>query len=128
VSEFPTSVSLDDLAAPFATQATAFITALRAAGATVSISATLRPANRAFLMHWAWQIVNNAADPQTVPEREGIDIDSAHQDDAGAYSHDKSVAGAQAMLTAYGIKKDLKVSPSLTSRHIEGNAIDTTIR
>lgn len=126
VSEFPTSVSLDDLAAPFATQATAFITALRAAGASVSISATLRPANRAFLMHWAWQIVNNAADPQTVPEREGIDIEWAHPDDAGAYSRVKSVAGANAMVNAYEMK-NLKASPSLTSRHIEGNAIDTTI-
>ncbi len=126
VSEFPTSVSLDDLAAPFATQATAFITALRAAGATVSISATLRPANRAFLMHWAWQIVNNNADPETVPEREGIDIEWAHQDDAGAYSRVKSVAGAKAMVNAYEMQ-NLKTSPSLTSRHIEGNAIDTTI-
>ena len=126
VSEFPTSVSLDDLAAPFATKATAFIAALRAAGATVSISATLRPANRAFLMHWAWQIVNNNADPQTVPEREGIDIEWAHQDDAGAYSRVKSVAGAKAMVNAYGMQ-NLKTSPSLTSRHIEGNAIDTTI-
>lgn len=126
VSEFPTSVSLDDLAEPFATQATAFITALRAAGATVSISATLRPANRAFLMHWAWQIVNNNADPQTVPEREGIDIEWAHQDEAGAYSRVKSVAGAKAMVNAYAIQ-NLKTSPSITSRHIEGNAIDTTI-
>lgn len=126
VSEFPTSVSLDDLAAPFATKATAFIAALRAAGATVSISATLRPANRAFLMHWAWQIVNKAADPQTVPEREGIDIEWAHQDEAGAYSRVKSVAGAKAMVNAYGMQ-NLKISPSITSRHIEGCAIDTTI-
>ena len=126
VREFPTSVSLDDLAAPFAKQTAAFIAALRAAGATVSISATSGPADRAFLMHWAWRIVSKGADPQTVPERAGIDIEWAHTDDAGVYARDKSIAGAKAMVNAYGMQ-NLKIAPALTSRHIQGNAIDMSI-
>ncbi len=127
VLEFPTSVSLDDLAPPFATRAAAFIDALRAAGATVSIAATLRPPHRAYLMHWAWKIVNQDADPQTVPEREEVDIEWAHHDDSGTYSRDKSIAGAKAMVDAYGLQ-NLKIAPALTSRHSQGDAIDMSIR
>lgn len=77
-------------------------------------------------MHWAWKIVNQDVDPQTVPEREGIDIEWAHTDEAGRYSKEKSVAGAKAMVDGYGLQ-NLKVAPALTSRHIQGDAIDMTI-
>lgn len=126
VAEFPTSTSLDDLSAPFSTQAASFIAALSAAGATAVVSATLRPPNRAFLMHWAWKIVNSNTHPRTVPEREGVDIQWDHEDSNGVYSSTQSVAAAQAMVNGYGMKS-LKVVPSLTSRHIEGKAIDMSI-
>lgn len=126
VSEFPTSASLDHLCAPFSVQATSFFRALSAAGASVILSATLRPPQRAFLMHWAWKIVNSNIDPRSVPERDGIDIQWAHADNNNAYSSSQSVAAAQSMVNGYGLK-NLKVAPSLTSRHIEGNAIDMSI-
>ncbi len=78
VSKFPTSTRLDEMNSAFAISVASFLSALNAAGASVAKSATLRPANGAFLMHWAWEIVNADADPLTTPEREGVDIQWGH--------------------------------------------------
>jgi SH3-like domain-containing protein len=56
VAKFPTSTSTTDLVDPFKTNASSFIAALQSAGATVSIGATLRPKQRAYLMHWSFRI------------------------------------------------------------------------
>lgn len=126
VSKFPTSTRLDEMNSAFAISVASFLSALNAAGASVAISATLRPANRAFLMHWAWKIVNADADPLTIPEREGVDIQWGHLNEKGDYCREKSVAAATAMVNGYGMG-NLRVAPALTSRHIEGKAIDMTI-
>lgn len=126
VARFPTSRSTDDLASPFRENCIAFLAALRVANAGVTVSATLRPPNRAYLMHWAWRIVNQEYDPQSVPAREGVDIRWDHIGEDGEYDAVASVAAARAMVNGYGISR-LRVAPSLTSRHIEGNAIDMTI-
>ncbi|MBU8977500.1 hypothetical protein JI752_015220 [Lysobacter sp. MMG2] len=126
MSEFPTSTSTDDLTSPFRENAAAFIAALRRAGAGVTISATLRPRERAFLMHWSWKIVNDNVDPRNVPAHEGVDIEWKHTDDNGEYSERASRAAATAMVNAYGMQ-NLRTAPALNSRHIEGNAIDMTI-
>jgi hypothetical protein len=126
VSKFPTSTRLDEMNSAFATSVASFLSALKAAGASVDISATLRPAKRAFLMHWAWKIVNADADPLTIPECEGVDIQWGHLNEKGDYCREKSVAAATAMVNGYGMR-NLRVAPALTSRHIEGKAIDMTI-
>lgn len=126
VARFPTSRSTDDLVSPFRESCVAFLAALSAANASVTVSATLRPPNRAYLMHWAWRIVNQRYDPRTVPSRDGVDVRWDHADAEGAYDSAASVSAAREMVNGYGISR-LQVAPSLTSRHIEGNAIDMTI-
>lgn len=126
VARFPTSASIDDLAGPFREGAAKFVSALRAAGASVSISATLRPPERAYLMRWSWAIVNTGQDPRTIPALAGVDIRWAHEEADGSYDAERSTAAAQAMVDGYGIE-DLKVAPALNSKHIQGLAIDMTI-
>lgn len=116
-----------DCAPPFGTNLAAFIAALAAAGATVSISATLRPSQRAYLMHWCWSIVNVNADPQAIPSLAGVNIAWAHTNAQGAYDTAASVAAAQAMVNAYGMQ-NLNTAPALnSSKHIAGLAVDMSI-
>jgi len=117
VARFPTSVSVADLAAPFATKVTNFIEAMRAAGAVVQISATFRPKERSYLMHWAWQIGVNNLDPTMVPPMTGVPIRWAHPEMA------QSRFAAQQMVSAYGLVK----IAALNSRHADRRAIDMTI-
>jgi hypothetical protein len=117
VAQFPTSRSTGDLASPFKANAQAFIAAIEAAGGEVDIAATLRPPLRAYLMHWAWMIGHDGADPTTVPAQAGVDIVWDHGDNAA------SVTAAQAMMAGY----QLVHKPSLGSRHIKGKAIDMDI-
>ncbi|TCR60564.1 putative chitinase [Bosea sp. BK604] len=121
VSFFPTSRALDDLAQPFRDRATAFVAALRDAGASVTISATLRPLERAYLMHFAWRIAKQGLDATTIPAMAGVPI---------AWNHPtptKSLAAARAMVAAYGISPGLREPPSLNSRHSDGVAVDMTL-
>ena len=126
VAQFPTSAAVADCAEPFRSNLTAFLAALRAAGATVSIAATRRPAQRAYLMHWCWAIVNAKADPQAIPVMDGVDIAWAHADDQGDYDAAASLAAAQAMVDAYGMQ-NLNTAPALNSNHIAGTAVDMNI-
>ena len=126
VGRFPTSASVADCVAPFRDHVTDFIAALNAAGASVKVSATLRPPQRAHLMHFCWSIVKGLVDPRTVPSRSDVNIAWAHVDAQGAYDRGASLAAAQAMVNAYGMQ-NLKVAPALESRHIDGLAVDMTI-
>lgn len=123
VQQFPTSASTAHLTADFAAAVNRFVTALRDADATVRISATLRPPERAYLMHYAWRIAQTQVDPASVPARTGVDIDWAHRNAAGQMQLGAARSAAAQMVTAYG----LVYQPSLTSRHTEGRAIDMTI-
>ncbi len=89
-------------------------------GAQVTISATKRPEERAYLMHWSWMIAKGHYDASKVSAKAGVNINWWHGDQA------KSEAAAQEMVDGYGIN-NLQVAPSLKSRHIEGNAIDMSI-
>ncbi|WP_202305584.1 peptidoglycan-binding domain-containing protein [Dryocola clanedunensis] len=117
---FPDSDSLLDLKFPFDTAVNNFITALKAAGARVSISATLHPPERAWLMHWAWMIAKGKIDPAQVPAKKGVDIQWVHE------TPEKSRQSAVAMVNAYGMQ-GLPVAPVLHSRYTEGHAIDIDI-
>ncbi|WP_199240413.1 hypothetical protein [Duganella dendranthematis] len=127
VSRFPGSVSLSDLAPPFQDYANAFIDALKAAGAVVSIAATYRPLERAYLMHWSWLIAKAGQDPRKVPSTPGVSIQWDHQDDEGEYSSERSIDAAKAMTKAYGIDT-LAIAPALISRHTARCAVDMSIR
>jgi D-alanyl-D-alanine dipeptidase len=100
-----------------------FIAALKAASATVSIEATLRPKERAFLMHWSYRIGKEGYDPARVPEMTGVDIDWVHRDAKGAKNAPVSKTNAEQMVAKY----DIAYRPALESRHTEGKAIDLSI-
>lgn len=117
VAKFPTSIKTSDLKDPFRKNFEAFERALKAAGVTVTITASFRPKQRAYLMHYAWMIVKGKITPADVPPMSGVDI---------VWNHPKAKQGAQEMVDGYGIG-GLGVAPSLTSRHIEGRAVDAVL-
>jgi hypothetical protein len=121
--EFPDSKSTKDLNKKFGPRVDRFIAALRAAGASVSIGSTYRPAERAYLMHYAWQIAREKLDPRRVPEMEGVEICWLHKGEDGQPDLDASREAAEAMVDAYNIVYE----PSLKSRHTLRKAIDMTI-
>lgn len=114
VSKFPTSRSIDDLAPPFGLKVQRFAHAMEEARMHYTISATLRPKQRAQLMHWAWYIAEENFPPAQVPPIPGVDI---------IWNHPGYKAAAAAMVREYGIAYE----PALASRHIDGLAIDWTI-
>lgn len=123
VSKFPPSKSLDALIEPMRTGATQFVAALRAAGATVMVADTLRPPQRAYLMHYSFLIARQGLDPATVPAMAGVDIQWVHVDAAGAADVAASKAAAEKMVQTYGVV----FLPVLNSRHTEGRAVDMDI-
>jgi hypothetical protein len=118
------SSNVEDLAEPFRSNAKAFIAALRAAGATVNVTATKRSSRRAYLFHWCWSIALGKCKPSDPDVREGVDIQWDHGDEAA------SKRGALEMVNGFGLAVPPKSvnAPSRTSNHIEGTAIDMDIR
>lgn len=129
VPRFPTSTDTADLEMPFRDNVEQFIAALQAAGATVNISATRRPAERAWLMHYSWRIANRGFDPADVPRREGIDICWLHRNRDGVVDRQASIAAARQMAgpNGYAISRRLRFPPDPNSNHIRGEAIDMDI-
>lgn len=104
---YPTSRSVTDLAEPFRGNVVRFLAELASRGCTVHIAATRRPAERAYLMRGAWDVAHGAEPPAP---RADIPITW-------------TLDGARAMVARYG----LAYRPSLTSRHIDGRAVDMSI-
>lgn len=120
VNRFPGSSSTTDLRGGFRDSVDNFIRALRDAKANVTISATFRPPERAYLMHWSWSIAHRTAQAQNIDLMNGVDIEWNHP------TEQATIQAAQAMVTAYGMG-NLSIAPALHSRHTEGNAIDMDI-
>lgn len=116
--QFPTSTSLADLVPPFRSAALAFVQSLRTAGASVSIAATYRPPERAYLMHWSCMIGGGGQDPAAVPSMHGVSIDWTHGGNIAA-----ARAAAREMMQGY----EIKFPAALVSRHTQGLAIDMSI-
>jgi hypothetical protein len=123
VTAFPGSKEPSACRQPFADHLQAFLDALEQAGANVRVSATLRPPERAYLMHWSWKIARNIVDARNVPAMAGVDIAWVHTNSAGQIDLVKSRSAASQMVTAFGIV----AAPALQSRHTEGRAVDMTI-
>lgn len=126
VSRFPGSRDINDCTSPFKESLTSFVAALGGAGAKVRLSATFRPTERAYMMHWAWMIWKGQADPQKIPTQDGVLIKWDHVGEDGQYSKAKSVEAATAMVNAFDID-DLRVAPALESEHTKRLAVDMTI-
>jgi hypothetical protein len=111
VAQYPGSKSVEDLVEPFRRSVRRFLAELGARGCRVKISATRRPAERAWLMHVAWRIAEGEIAAEQAP------------------AHDPPIPilwtleGAREMVAAY----KLVHRPSLTSRHIQGRAIDMSV-
>jgi len=131
---FPTSQSTSDLSPIFRGNVERFLNALNRAGAYVVISATLRPRNRALLMHMSWRVANGLITPQEATQRCAngvvvanqstvIPINWVHNDPEGEYSEAASLQAAREMKNNYRLVHQ----PSLNSIHMEGNAIDMNI-
>jgi len=116
-ARFPNSNKLADLSPAFRSKLTPFLDALRAAGATVNITAGNRDATRAYLMHHCWQISKGAERASAVPPKPGCNIQWDHGNDA------QSKRGAREMRDLFGIV----FKPSLTSNHIGGDAVDMSV-
>ena len=120
VGLFPASTSLDDLSAAFRSSVQDFVDAITAAGGTVNVISTLYSSERAYLMHWAWEIARGNITAEEVDEKHpmaGVSIQWNHGNDQ------VSIAAAQVMNDLYGNR----YPPSLHSDSITGNAIDMTI-
>jgi hypothetical protein len=120
ITRFPGSADVADCRDPFRTSLIRFVAALRAAGAAVTISATFRPVERAYLMHWCWMIVKRDIDPTSVPAMPGVAIIWAHP------TLQASKAAAQQMVNGYGIGA-LGTPPALNSKHTARLAVDMSI-
>ena len=117
VPRFPTGTSTNDLTPMFRRSADDFIAAIQAVGGTVRISASYRPKERAYLMHYAAAIANGSITPERVPAMAGVAIEWDHG------SAEKSRSAAREMASAY----EIVYPPALVSRHTERSAIDMTI-
>jgi hypothetical protein len=117
------SSSVDELVEPFRSNVKTFIKALQDASAKVKINETRRSDKRAYLFHWCWLIGLGKAKASEAPAKIGVDIEWNHGNDAD------STKGASNMITGFGlaVPPNSNVAPALTSRHIEGKAIDMQI-
>jgi hypothetical protein len=117
VAKFATSRTTSALTSAFGRKVDDFIAAIKAAGGSVTVSATYRPLRRAFLMHYSFMIAKRKFDPAKVPKYSGIDINWVHPTPA------ESVKAAEQMRKAYAIK----YRPEIISNHTARRAIDMTI-
>ncbi|WP_050490161.1 hypothetical protein [Aeromonas jandaei] len=123
VNRYPTSKNIDDLELGFSNNVRKFISAIESAGGQVRISATYRPVERAYLMHYCWRIAKEGLAPEKVPKMKGVDIDWEHKSKNGVPDKQAAIMAAKKMVSGYNII----YKPSLTSRHTEKKAIDMTI-
>ncbi|MGH6713326.1 MAG: hypothetical protein ACREEK_30765 [Bradyrhizobium sp.] len=124
VARFPDGKTTSALGDDFRPGCEAFIAAMKAAGANVSVNSTRRPEQRAHLMHFAWRIHKQTRNPQNVPAKAGVNIAWVHRTAGGAADLTASRKAATAMVNGYGIA----FQPALKSRHSEGRAIDMSIK
>ena len=116
-AKFPNSELVSALEALFAAKVGNFIAALKAAGASVTVSATRRNKIRAYLMNGSWVVSKGLKTAASMKAEPGCSIVWDHGDET------TSRAAAKEMLDLF----DIVFQPSLTSRHILGLAIDMTI-
>ena len=133
VGKFPTSKSIDDLSPGFRDKVNGFVDALKASKkATISVNATRRPRQRAYLMHFSWLIAKNKINPADATPfkpgdgEDGVDIQWVHKKTDGTPDIAASRAAAKKMVDGFAIGGG-KVAPALNSNHIRGTAIDMSV-
>ncbi|WP_436876521.1 peptidoglycan-binding domain-containing protein [Siccibacter turicensis] len=126
ITTYPGSKSVNTLAPSFRYGVENFLAALEHAGAQIIISATLRPPERAWLMHWSWKLFHRQVSPFDIPVHNNINIEWLHRNRNNEVDIERTREAARQMVYAYGMQ-NLCVAPALHSRHTEGKAIDMTI-
>jgi hypothetical protein len=122
VDRFPTSRSTETLV-DFRQKCELFLAALEDADALVTVNATLRPPERAYLMHWSFVLNTGEVEPEDVPKQAGVNIEWVHRKPNSSTDLAASRSAAAAMVHGY----DIAHRPSLTSLHIFGKAIDMSV-
>jgi hypothetical protein len=117
------SKSIDDLVSTFRTNVNRFINALRIAGVNVNVNTTLRPRQRAYLMHYAPLVAEGDIQPQDVPGEQGVNIDWVHRDPDGNPDPAESRKAASRLAEAFSVA----YPAAFPTRHMLGLAIDMTI-
>lgn len=133
VSKYPASTSLSRLAQPFRSKVERFITAMTRAGISEVTILTYRPAERAYLMHYAWQIAHHKQSPQSVPAFPAgqpypgkVAICWVHRKADGSVDLTASVQAAAQMVAGYRVDPRNTVAPAYPTMHTPGLAIDMT--
>lgn len=117
VARFPGSSSVEDLEAAFQGCVNKFLAAITEAGGSYRISATYRPPERAYLMHYCTKVAKGEVQASAVPAMAGVAIQWDHG------SAEASKTAAEAMRAGYAIV----FPPALDSNHTRRLAIDMTI-
>ena len=142
VKRFAPDNRLSALNDSFETNVRAFIAALRAAGATVTINQVYRPQPRAYLMHYSWRIAYgrgtgkySKVEPDKVPPYdegpEKVPICWMFRDDtrnAGSYVKNASIGLAEAMAGRYGYRIVVGHGAAYPTNHEKRTAIDMNIQ
>lgn len=123
---FPASNRLEDLEPAFGASVRAFTTAIEIAGGRVAIADTFRPAERAYLMHFACLVAGYRDDqkvfhqisPGDVPAMAGVEIDWTCGGDGGA---------ARTAAVAMRKRFDIVYPAALVSNHTRRKAVDMRI-
>lgn len=134
---FPTSVALGDLQDGFENNVRAFIASMQAGNINVNVLATLRPRQRAYMMHYSFRLGNDNPDDDIAPGAIPPFIPAAGEAPLpicwehrsypdGLVDLAASRAAARELMQAFRILPNLAVPPALNSRHTEGLAIDMT--
>ena len=124
---FRDSSSVGALSGTFRSHVSAFIAAMRHAGIKVRPIATLRPAERAFLMHYSWLIAHRKLSPLRVPHFHAdrhhgpVAICWVHVGAHGADIH-ASIVAARKLATTLGVVS-MHGAPLLTTLRTEGLSI-----
>ena len=122
-TKFANSNRTADLSASFKTKWEKFEKALIKAGASVDISSTLRPKERAYLMHYSWRLRHGQLKSHEIPEQAAVAIEWTHSNAHGERDEPASRKAATALNLKYGMAQQA----SLKSNHIKGDAIDVYI-
>jgi hypothetical protein len=129
VAKFPGSKAVSALAPAFRTDVSRFLAAMKSAKIRAQAIATLRPPQRAYLMHWSWLIAKGKVKPGSVPafapagNQAPVNVCWIHPK-SGRVDETASVEAARRLVAAYGIDPTLTVAPAASSRHTQGLAID----
>ena len=119
---------------PFRGNVARFVAALRAAGATVTVTNVYRPQPRAYLMHYAWRVAYGRGngryshlEPPAVPAYDGsekVPICWSVPGLDGRYSRKLSIAAARELTRAYAI---VEYGAAYPTNHSGRTAIDMNI-